>query len=87
MVGDDQDDRVVVEQLEEAADLVVEVAVIVADRRPVRAVGLVQDVLGVVVLPEAVVDAVEADLDELEVVPVGVRRKCRTTSKCLRLIA
>ena len=33
VVGDDQDDRVVVEQLQEAADLLVEVAVVVADRR------------------------------------------------------
>ena len=37
-----------------------------------RAVGLVQDVLGVVVLPEPVVDAVQPDVDELEIVPLLV---------------
>ena len=74
MVGDDQHDRVVAQELEDLADLVVEVAVIVVDRVAERAIGLVQDVLRVVILPEPVVDPVQPDVDEVEIVPLlGLR--------------
>ena len=72
MVREDEHQRVFGQRLEEAADLVVEVSVVVADHVLERAVGLVQDVLGVVVLPEAVLEPVQADLDELEVIPLLV---------------
>ena len=59
-----------VKQLQDLADLVVEVPVIVVDRLAERAIRLVQDVLGVVVLPEPVVDPVQPDVDEVEIVPL-----------------
>ena len=68
-------DGVVAEQLERLADLVVEIVVVVRDGRFQRMPGLVQPVLGVVVLPEPVVKPVDADLDELEVVPLDRRHE------------
>ena len=45
-------------------------AVIVVDRFAERAVGLVQNVLRVVILPEAVMHPVLADIDKVEIVPL-----------------
>ena len=69
MVGDDQHRRVVVEALEQLADLVVEVLVVAADNVAVAMVGLVLRMGGVEVAPERVVDPVDADLDHHEEVP------------------
>ena len=69
MVGDDQHGGVLVEALEQLADLFVEVEVVVADRVAVAVVGLVARVLDVEEAPERVVHAVEPDLDHHEEVP------------------
>ena len=69
MVGDDEHERLVVRVLEQPADQPVDVLVVVADHVLVRAAGLVLAVLGVHVLPEAVMDPVGAHLDEGEELP------------------
>ena len=71
VIGDDEHQRIVAQQFQQAADLLIEVAIVVADDSFVRTVSFVQDVLGVVVLPESVLEAVQTDLDELEIIPVG----------------
>ncbi len=70
MVRDQEHDRVVGQQLQDLADLGVEVAVVVVHRLLERRIRLVQDVLRVVVLPEPVMDPVEPDVNEVEVVPL-----------------
>ena len=74
VVGDDEDRRVVVGVLEQAADQPVDVAVVVEDRVLVRAARDVLAVLRVHVLPEAVVHPVVAHLDHREQLP-GLRRE------------
>ena len=69
VVGDDEDERLVVGVAEESPDQPVDVLVVVEDRVRVRAPRLVLAVLGVHVLPEAVVDPVGAHLDEREQLP------------------
>src|SRR5262249_15272797 len=64
--------RLVVEKLQEAPDLVVEVTVIRADDLLVRTIRVMEDVFRVVVLPESVLDAIQADLDKLKIVPLGL---------------
>ena len=66
MVGEDEDDGVLVRVLEELPDEPVDVAVVVEDRALVRVARLVLSVLGVHVLPEPVVHAVGAHLDHRE---------------------
>ncbi len=66
MVGEHEDDGVVVGVLEELPDEPVDVTVVVEDRALVRVPRLVLSVLGIHVLPEAVVHAVGAHLDHRE---------------------
>ena len=66
VVGEHEDDGVLVGVLEELPDEPVDVAVVVEDRALVRVAGLVLSVLGVHVLPEAVVHAIRAHLDHRE---------------------
>ena len=66
MVGEDEDDRVVVGVLEQPGDQPVDVAVVVEDRVLVLAAGLVLSVLGIHELPEPVVHPVRAHLDHRE---------------------
>ena len=70
MVGDHQDIGVVVQQLQQIADFLVDIRVIIADEGLERVAGNVLAVQRIVVFPEAVMDAVDADFDELEIVPV-----------------
>ena len=69
MVGNDQNDRVVAQELEDAADLLVDVAIVFMNRIAEWAVRLVQHVLGVVVLPEPMMNSVQPDVDKLKIVP------------------
>ena len=71
VVGDDHHDGVVVEALEQLADLVVEVLVVALDDAAVAMAGLVRGVRGVEVAPERVVEPVEPDLDHHEEVPLA----------------
>ncbi len=72
VVGDEKEDSIVVEDFEDFADLFVEPEIVVGDDLLVGVAGDVVDVARVEVVPEAVVDAVHADVDEVEVVPVLV---------------
>ena len=69
VIRDDQHDRLLVGVLEQAGDQPIEVAQVVEDRVGVGPVRLVAVVELVQVLPEAVVHAVEPDLDEREQLP------------------
>ena len=66
VVGEDEDDGVLVRVLEELREQAVDVAVVVEDRGLVRVARLVLAVLGVHVLPEPVVHAVGPHLDHRE---------------------
>ena len=66
MVGEDEDDGVLVRVLEQLRDQPVDVAVVVEDRALVRVARLVLSVLGIHVLPEPVVHAVGPHLDHRE---------------------
>ena len=69
VIGDHHHGGVVVEALEELADLVVEVLVVAPDHVAIPVPRLVPRVRGVDVAPERVVEPVEADLDHHEEVP------------------
>jgi hypothetical protein len=66
VVGDDEDDGVLVGVLEQPPDEPVDVAVVVEDGRLVRVPGHVLSVLGIHVLPEPVMHAVGPHLDHGE---------------------
>ena len=70
VVRDHEHHGIVRQQLENLADLLVQVEVIIADDVGIGTVRLVEHVLGIVVLPEPVVHPVQPDVHELEVVPL-----------------
>ena len=75
MVRDHQDDRLLVQQLQQFPHLAVQQPIVVADHLPIGVAGLEVPMAWVVILPEAVVDPIQADLHELEVVPPGVAQE------------
>src|SRR5579862_4700375 len=69
MIGYDQHIGVVVEQLEQGANLLVDVRIIISNQIFVWIAGYVLAVQRVVILPKTVMDTVNADFDELKVIP------------------
>ena len=69
MIGDHQYIGIVVEQFQEGADLLVDIRVVVVDQRLVRITWDVLAVLLIVILPETVMDAVNANFYELKIIP------------------
>ena len=66
MIRDHNDDRVVVEPTNDAADPIVDVHVVVVDRTRKAMVGFVLGMVGRHVLPERMVDAIHAHVDHHE---------------------
>ena len=69
MVGDDENNRFVIEQFERFANLLIKPQIVLRNCVPIWVAGLELYVLFVKVIPEAMVHAVEADVHEMKVVP------------------
>ena len=69
MIGHQNRDRVLGQSLQEGADLLVELPVVVLKRRLELVPGLIERVAGVEVLPEDVMEPVRSHLDHHEEVP------------------
>src|SRR5215469_8673031 len=70
MVGNYEHDRVVVEQFEYAADLLIEPGVVIGNSVLVGISRLEQHMLRIVEIPEPVVHAVQADVNKVKIIPL-----------------